>query len=153
MNETIPGPPRGVERWWRVAWLALTALFVLTAVLNMVHARGGFLTSHLADVVAPAWLYIAVRGLAGGGHTRTLSRVLGRSPGTAAAAVLGGSVLTELSQKRWPHGIFAGTFDPLDLVAFAGGVGACLIADLLTRRGPATSPAAAPRPTSGGTAQ
>lgn len=37
--------------------------------------------------------------------------------------------MTELSQYFWPHGIFAGTFDPFDILAYAVGVGVCFLFD------------------------
>jgi hypothetical protein len=130
----MSGPSSGrrepSSRRWRLAWLALTTLFILAAALNLLHVRGGFLTSHLADLVVPAWLYVATRGLARHRDGTVLSRALGGSPWLTATAVLCASVVTELSQKVWPHGLFPGTFDPLDLAAFAVGTGACLVADL-----------------------
>lgn len=118
-----------------MAWIVLTALFALAAAVNMLHVRGGFLTSHLADLVVPAWLYVATRGLAGHRRGSLLTRTFGASPALAATAVMGGSVVTEVAQKVWPHGVFPGTFDPLDFAAFAAGTGACLLADLLSGGG------------------
>jgi|WetSurMetagenome_2_1015567.scaffolds.fasta_scaffold16556_4 hypothetical protein len=135
MRGISPGERERAERRWQAVWIAITALFVLAAALNMLHVRGGFLTSHLADLVVPAWLYVATRGLAGRRDGTMLSRALGGSPWLAATVVFGASVLTELSQKVWPHGIFRGTFDPLDLAAFAAGTGACLVADLASGGG------------------
>ena len=122
---------------WRAAWIVLTALFALAAALNLLHVRGGFLTNHLADAVVPPWLYIAMRGLAGHRRQGLLARTFGATPGVAAGTVFAGSAITELAQRSWPHGLFPGTYDPLDIAAYAAGTGACLIADILTREAPA----------------
>jgi hypothetical protein len=135
MSGATPGRSERTRRRWRAAWVVLTALFVLAAALNMLHVRGGFLTSHLADLVVPAWLYVATRGLAGRRRGSLLTRALGGSPWLAATAVFGASAVTELAQKAWPRGLFPGTFDPLDLAAFAVGTGACLAADLASGGG------------------
>lgn len=121
-----------VSSGWRVAWYALTAAFLLSAALNLLHVRGGFLTSHLADVAVPAWLYVHARGLSPAPPPRLLHRLLGATPWQAAALLLAAGAATELSQAVWPHGIFAGTFDPFDVVAFAAGLAACMVADLAT---------------------
>jgi len=39
--------------------------------------------------------------------------------------LFGASALTELSQFWWPQGVFSGTDDPYDIVAYAVGVGTC----------------------------
>ena len=46
---------------WLVVYWALFVAFVGTAALNLLHVRGGFLTNHAADLVVPAWLYVAFR--------------------------------------------------------------------------------------------
>jgi hypothetical protein len=48
---------------WLVAYYGLFAGILVTGALNMLHVRGGFLTNHAADLVVPAWLYVASRGL------------------------------------------------------------------------------------------
>ena len=121
-----------VSAGWHLAWYALTAAFLVSAALNLLHVRGGFLTSHLADLAVPAWLYVHARGLSPAAPPRLLLRLVGATPWQAAALLLAACAATELSQAVWPHGIFAGTFDPLDLVAFAAGLAACVGADLAT---------------------
>jgi hypothetical protein len=138
------GDRRAHAEGWRLAWYALTAAFLLSAALNLLRVRGGFLTSHLADLVVPAWLYVHVRGLSPSAPPRLLHRLVGATPRRAAALLLAASAATELSQAVWPRGAFAGTFDPLDIVAYGAGLAACLAAELVT--GTATVPR---RPTAG----
>jgi hypothetical protein len=45
-----------------------------------------------------------------------------------------GATATELSQAFWPSKMFRGTFDPLDILAFAAGIGACYLADKMWSR-------------------
>ena len=42
------------------------AAFLLTAALNMLHVRAGFLTNYLADLTVPALLYVISRRLVPG---------------------------------------------------------------------------------------
>jgi hypothetical protein len=125
-----------LQIWHRVYYL-LSAVFVATAALNMLHVRAGFLTNYTADIVVPAWLYVALRGYAPGGRRGTLGRVFGRSPAVTALTLFAASTLTEVTQLFWPGGVFRGTFDPLDIIAFAAGLGACYLGDrILLRRLP-----------------
>lgn len=122
---------------WRRLYYFLSAVFVSTAALNMLHVRAGFLTNHAADFVVPAWLYVAVRGRAPGGNRGWVSRTVGRSPAVAGLTLFVASTITELSQLLWPHGLFRGTFDPLDIVAFAAGLSGCYALErILMRRLP-----------------
>jgi hypothetical protein len=114
------------RRAWLVAYYVLLALFILTAALNMAKMRAGFFTNHAADVVVPAWLYIVARGRHSRGQPRTwLQRTIGRTPETAALSLFLASTATEFSQRQWPRGVFAGRFDPLDVLSYAVGLGAC----------------------------
>jgi len=130
------GDRRAAATGWRLAWCALTAAFLLSAALNLLHVRGGFLTSHLADVAVPAWLYQHARGLSPAAPSRLLHRLVGATPWRAAALLFAASAATEFAQAVRPRGVFSGTFDPLDLAAFAAGLAACLAADLATARQP-----------------
>lgn len=114
---------------WHRAFYFLSTVFVLTAALNMLQLDAGILTNHAADIVVPAWLYVVLRGYAPGGSRGPLGRMFGRSPTVAALTLFGASACTEVSQRFWPHGLFPGTFDPLDIAAFATGLGACYVAD------------------------
>jgi len=60
--------------------------------------------------------------------------VLGSTPELAAGSLFVASSLTELSQKVWPGGLFRGTFDPLDIAAFAVGLLTCCAVDKLQSR-------------------
>jgi hypothetical protein len=96
----------------------------------MLHIRGGFFTSYAADLIVPAWLYAALRGLhSSRGRTKFLQRTLGRSPELAAVSLFIASALTEVSQVFWPDGLFSGRFDPLDLLMYASGLAVVYTAD------------------------
>jgi hypothetical protein len=118
------------QRGWLVVHRALFVAFLGTAALNMLHVRGGFLTNHAADLVVPAWLYVAFRGLYSEHGRRTLlQRVFGRTPEVAALSLFVASALTEISQFYWPRGLFSGRFDTWDIFAYAFGLAACYVAD------------------------
>ena len=117
-------------RAWQVAFYLLFVTMIGAGVLNVLRIRGGFLTNHLADLTIPAWLYIASRGLHTQHPGRTLiRRTVGRSAEFAAVSLFAASATTEVSQLFWPHGVFPGRFDPLDLVAYAAGILACYAAE------------------------
>src|SRR5262245_12658096 len=113
MARTTPG--------WKTAWWLLSWLFVLTAALNLLQVRAGFLTSYAADLCVPPWLYIHLRGLHGNPSRLPGLAFLGRTPERAAAFLFVASAATEVSQWLWPRGAFAGKFDPLDLLAYGAG--------------------------------
>jgi hypothetical protein len=112
---------------WRSAYWILSALFVLTAALNLLRVRAGFFTNHAADLVVPAWMYVVIRRRAG--HRNRFASIVGRTPETAALALFVASAATELSQKWWPRGVFPGRYDPLDIAAYAVGLALCYFAD------------------------
>lgn len=117
---------------WRRAYWALWSAFVLTAALNLLQIRAGLLSNHGADLVVPALLYVLTRRypIAGKtGSTLMVRRIFGSTPELAALCIFGGSVATELCQRFWPHGIFPGTYDPLDILAYGVSVGLCYLAD------------------------
>lgn len=117
-------------QWWLVVYYSLFLAILGTGALNMLQVRGGFLTNHAADVVVPAWLYVATRGLhSAHGRTTHIQRTIGRTPEIAALSLFAASTLTEISQYYWPHGVFSGRFDPVDMLAFAGGLAACYAAE------------------------
>jgi hypothetical protein len=107
---------------WRLLSWGLFAAFLVAAVLNMTDTAAGFATNHLADLVGPAWLYIAFRGLAEPAKRTRIGRVLGATPERAVTILFLGSSATEITQIYWPSGIFRGRFDPLDIAAFAIGL-------------------------------
>ncbi len=114
---------------WRFAYWLLTAAFVLTATLNLLHVRAGFLTSYLADVTLPALLYVVSRGLGPRKRQNMLMRWLGKTPERAASFFFLASSATEVSQIYWPRGYFAGRYDAWDIVAYGGGLSACYCFD------------------------
>ena len=116
--------------FWRAAYWLLLLVFLATAALNMLDFRAGFLTNHAADLFLPAWLYVVMRHYPGQRNTvNPLTRWLGRSPELAAGSLFIASSLTELSQRYWPEAVFSGTFDPLDIAAYATGLLACYAVD------------------------
>jgi len=113
------------KRVWTVAYWFLTGIFIVTAIISTQRIPAGFLSNHAADLACPAWLYIGIRGLVGPRRRSALGRYFGATPERAALVLFGGSTLTEFSQIWWPKGLFAGTYDPYDIMAYAIGVGAC----------------------------
>lgn len=124
-------------RLWLSAYYLLFVASLGVAALNMLHVRGGFLTNHLADLVVPAWLYIASRGLhSARGRVTLIQRTIGRTPETAALSLFAASALTEISQRYWPHGLFPGRFDILDVLAYASALAVCYVADKVSSGAP-----------------
>lgn len=124
---------------WRVIYWMLMAAFLLTAALNMLHVRAGFLTNYLADLTVPALLYVVSRRLVPGKLwlLHGLMLWIGRTPARAAAVFFLASSATEMSQIFWPRGFFAGRFDPWDLVAYGAGLLTCYVLDkMLAEHGP-----------------
>jgi hypothetical protein len=111
------------------AWLNLYGMLVFVGIggLQMYRVNAGFLTNYGADLFAPPYLYFAFR----------LGRLRMR-PRVALLTIFGGCALWEWSQRYdWagtPLVIARGTFDPLDLAAYAVGLLACYLADLLWLR-------------------
>lgn len=134
-------------KYWRIAYHALFIAALGTAALNMLHVRGGVLTNHAADLVVPAWLYVASRGLhSPRGRETLIQRTIGRTPEIAALSLFAASTLTEASQRYWPRGIFPGRFDLLDVLAFACGLAACYVADRCSAGGHRDAPHVDRRP-------
>lgn len=119
---------------WKLAYAMLFVIFVITAALNMLRVRAGFLTNYAADIVVPAWLYILIRGLGPTRRTNVLPRYIGTRPEVTALTFFVTSAFTEVCQFYWPKGIFAGRFDPGDIMAYAGGIGICYIFDKWSSR-------------------
>lgn len=108
----------------------------------MTATAAGFATNHLADLTGPAWLYIAMRGLAEPGRSTRIQRVIGRTPARAALFLFLASTATEVSQIFWPTGLFRGRFDPWDVGAFAAGIAPLYLLD--RRYGAVTAPTTPP---------
>lgn len=115
---------------WKIAYWALLICWVVGAVLSMAKVRGGFLTSYLADLTFPPYFYIALRGK---GFDRPLVikpvRWFGQTALRTALSIFTVGAVTEISSNFWPHGPFGGTFDPLDIVAYAVGLIVCYYFD------------------------
>lgn len=117
-------------RKWQIVHRGLWAAFLLTAALNMLHVHGGFLTNHLADLVVPAFLYVSIRGRAEREPRPLLvRRWFGGTPERVATELFLASAATEVSQRYWPHGLFPGRFDPMDIVAYGIGLALCYLGD------------------------
>ena len=118
---------RTTTTWWTTVYGVLMTAFLLTAGLNLLHVRAGFLTNYLADLTLPALLYVLSRGLVPNKQPRfgLLMRWLGRTPERAATFFFLASAATELSRIFWPGGVFAGRFDPWDIVAYGVGLSVC----------------------------
>jgi hypothetical protein len=56
-------------------------------------------------------------------------RGIGRRPEITALVIIGGSIATEICQRYWPKGLFAGRYDPYNIVTYAIGVGICYVFD------------------------
>ncbi len=63
-----------------------------------------------------------------------MRRIFGATPELAALFIFGGSTATEICQRIWPHGLFPGTYDPLDIAAYGISVGLCYACDKWTTR-------------------
>ena len=130
-----PDPAREALRHsarWLFAERALLVIWVLAVVVTMFPRfgkasglYGGFFTSYAADLANPPWLYIVFRR----GQASRIAWWLGRSPERAGFSIFAAGAATELSQIYWPHGFFGGTFDPLDIAAYALGLIVCYLAD------------------------
>ena len=127
IRPTFMQAPAHYGKYWTIALYVLFIFCLIAAVLNMMHLHVFFLTTHAADLFCPALLYIQARKSWQTGESHFPNNIVGRSPEIAAAVFFSGSVLTELSQKFFPHGIIPGTFDPCDIIAYAVGVGTCYI--------------------------
>ena len=119
---------------WRIAYWTLWVALLFIAALNMLHIRGGFLTNHLADLAVPALLYVSIRRYPPHQGRMYMRRIFGATPELAALFIFGGSTATEICQRIWPHGLFPGTYDPLDIAAYGISVGLCYACDKWTTR-------------------
>jgi hypothetical protein len=114
---------------WNLARWALFAVWIAAAAANMARIRGGFLTNYAADLAVPAWLYVVLREQAAEGRKHRLLPWAGRSAEATGAMIFTGAALTEFAQHFWPRGVLPGTFDPLDIVAYAAGIAACYLSE------------------------
>jgi len=102
--------------------------------MTMWHLHGGIFSSYLADLTFPPWFYMVIRGpVTTGQRTPRLLKWFGVSPERAALSIFIVGLVSEISQRYWPHGLFggafSGTFDPLDIAVYALGLAVCYICD------------------------
>jgi hypothetical protein len=122
------------EKYWRIAYWILLICWVTGAILFMARIKGGFLTNYLSDLTFPAWYYIYIRGLSTAG--RQLPTILffkdwfGVTPNRSITSIFSVGFISELTTFYWPKGIITGTFDYLDIVAYAIGLLVCYCFDL-----------------------
>ena len=118
---------------WTIAFWILFMGWVTGAALFMARVKGGFLTNYLSDLTFPAWYYIYIRGLAA--PDSKLPRLLifkdwfGASPQRALLSILAVGIISEAMTYYWPTGIISGTFDYLDILAYAIGLLLCYYFD------------------------
>jgi hypothetical protein len=125
---------RGGEIYWKIAYWILLISWVAGAVLFVARIKGGFLTNYLSDLTFPAWFYIHIRGLST--TDRQLPNILifkdwfGVTPARSLISILLVGIISELKTYYWPKGIITGTFDYLDIAAYAFGLLVCYYFDL-----------------------
>jgi len=133
--------PRAADRW-RAARNGLFPVWVLAAAITMypsigeaLHLSGTLFTSYAADLAFPPWFYIVCRHY----PPNRVARWLGRSPVLLAAGILGVGAMSEFVQLHAPR-VITGTFDPLDIAAYATGLAICLGFDTLPSARALTGP-------------
>ena len=129
----------GREKYWKIAYWILLISWVTGAILYMARIKGGFFTNYLSDLTFPAWFYIHIRGLST--TARPLPNILffkdwfGVNANRSLIAILTVGIISELKTFYWPTGLITGTFDYLDIVAYALGLLVCYYFDVrLTRQ-------------------
>jgi hypothetical protein len=110
-----------IQRTYRILWDALfLATFVGIGGMQMLGLNAGPVTSYGADLLAPPLIYVALR------RGPWFKRDLQISPVATLSIVLIACGVWEVSQRYdlsgTPLAVAAGTFDPLDLVAYAVGL-------------------------------
>ena len=121
--------------YWSIAYWILLIGWILGAGLFMARFRGGFFTNYLADLTFPPWYYIYLRGHSSKtGDIPSLilfGKWFGQSPERAAISIFIVGVVSELKTLYWPNGFISGTFDSLDILAYAIGLLVCYYFDKL----------------------
>src|SRR5271170_4760696 len=117
-------PPFWIGKFRQVETTLLWVLFIAIGAIQSKHIRLGFITDYGADIVCPALLYVTAR------QGKSLLRYVGlrpERPVMIAAGVFVLSVGWEIGQKlHWIPGVY----DPLDIFAYALGVGATYLIDM-----------------------
>lgn len=125
-----------INIYWTITYWTLFICWLIGAILVMNHFHAGFFTNYLADLTFPAWFYIFIRGLTK--NTKILPSLLlvgdwfGKTPERASISIFIVGTISELKTIFWPHGILTGTFDLLDILAYAFGLSVCYFLDKLT---------------------
>jgi hypothetical protein len=123
------------KNYWTIAYWILLISWLTGAALFMARIKGGFLTNYLSDLTFPAWFYIYIRGLSR--NDRRLPQLLlfknwfGVTPTRAILSILIVGIISEAKTFYWPTGIITGTFDFLDIVAYALGLLICYYFDII----------------------
>lgn len=121
------------KNYWTIFYWALLVSWLTGAALFMARVKGGFLTNYLSDLTFPAWFYIYIRGLAT--TDRRLPQIpffkdwIGENPKRSLLAILFIGIVSEAKTFYWPTGVISGTFDFLDIVAYALGLFICYYFD------------------------
>jgi hypothetical protein len=118
------------QKYWQLAYYVLLVCWIIGAFLTMNKINAGFFSSYLSDLTNPAWLYIMFRTK--WTPEKSKNRVLnwfGSNPERVAFSIITIGVITELSSKYWPQGLFKGTYDPWDVFCYTIGVMICYLID------------------------
>lgn len=126
------------NKYWTIVFWVLLVCWVTGALLFMARVKGGFLTNYLSDLTFPAWFYIYIRGLTAKEHRRPklifFHDWFGAKPLRALVSILAVGILSEVKTYYWPEGIISGTFDGLDVLAYAVGLLFCFCFDARNAR-------------------
>jgi hypothetical protein len=126
------------KKYWTIAWWLLLLCWVTGALLFMTRINGRFFTNYLADLTFPAWFYIHIRGLTT--HDNIPPKLLivkdwfGLSPKRALISIFTVGLISEAATYFWPKGIISGTFDYVDLLAYAAGLFPCYYFDIMAEK-------------------
>ena len=125
-----------IKACWEIAFGTFLICWIIGAGLDMLRFHGGFLTNYLADLTFPPFYYIFIRGKTKKEEILPdllfVGQWFGKSPERASISIFLVGLLMELKTFYWPQAPFAGTFDPLDILAYATGLIACYSFDKWT---------------------
>jgi hypothetical protein len=99
--------------------------------MNKVNA--GFFNSYLSDLAFPPWFYIQIRGLHRKDRRPTSIPIIGNwfglTPLRAGISIFFVGLISELLMLIWPKHLTSGTFDKVDILAYAVGLIICYLCD------------------------
>ena len=125
--------------FWRIAYYFLLLCWIVGALLFMYRIKAGWLNCYLSDLAFPPWFYIHLRGLHRSDRRRASIPILGDffgvNPWRAGISIFVVGVVSELLVLVLPGKLITGTFDPLDILAYALGLIGCMAFDLRGRVG------------------